>query len=380
MCQQKYGFTFFIGECKMLEIKHTICPSCSVGCGINIVSSEGRVLGTYPYKRHPINEGKNCLNGRASIEQFEKRIRYPALIKNDELVESDYDSIFGIIKDKLDSIDSEELCIICSGKNTIEELEAIRKFAEEYGTDKIGFYGYNFPNFDFDVASYDDISDAKTILAIGDILRDNPLIGRRVIISKEKGGTLISVDTVEKSNTSLNSAEYIKVDSITEFLKDLGYIKSKLDNESVILINKMENKDDFNILKELSIETGAKLLPVFKEANIKGAMEILPSLDAEEIREFVSNSKAIITVNATPLDFLSADDFKGRFIMNVSNFEDDFTKLSDLVLPGKTWVEKSGTFINAEGLRQDFISSVNSNDENLSEIEIFVNLLNLNYR
>ncbi|WP_363928248.1 hypothetical protein [uncultured Methanobrevibacter sp.] len=24
----------------MLEIKHTLCPSCSVGCGINVVSHE----------------------------------------------------------------------------------------------------------------------------------------------------------------------------------------------------------------------------------------------------------------------------------------------------------------------------------------------------
>ena len=358
----------------MLKIKHTICPSCSVGCGINIVSGEGKVLGTYPYKRHPINEGKNCLNGRGSVEQFENRICSPSLVKNNELVESDNETVINLIKEKLGSINPDELCILCSGKNTIEEFEAIKQFAESYGTDKIGFYGYNFPNDDVEVASYDDVSNAKTILAIGDILRDNPLIGRRVIISKENGGTLISVDTVEKSNTLLNATESIKVDSISDFINDMGEVKGKLDGETVILINKMENKDDFNSLKELSVETGAKLLPVFKQANIKGAMGILSSLDAEEIKEFLSDSQALITVNADPLDFLSKDDIKGKFIVNISNFDNDFTKLSDVVLPGKPWTEKCGSFINAEGLKQEFISSVISDDENLSEIEIFEKL------
>ena len=54
----------------MLEIKHTLCPSCSVGCGINVVLNDGEIVGTFPYKRHPVNAGKNCLNGRNSIDCY----------------------------------------------------------------------------------------------------------------------------------------------------------------------------------------------------------------------------------------------------------------------------------------------------------------------
>lgn len=42
----------------MLNLKHTICPSCSTGCGITLISNNKELLGTYPYKRHEINEGK----------------------------------------------------------------------------------------------------------------------------------------------------------------------------------------------------------------------------------------------------------------------------------------------------------------------------------
>ena len=67
----------------MLEIKHTLCPSCSVGCGINVVLKDENIVGTFPYKRHPVNEGKNCLNGRNSIECFKNKI-VKATISNSE--------------------------------------------------------------------------------------------------------------------------------------------------------------------------------------------------------------------------------------------------------------------------------------------------------
>ena len=82
----------------MLEIKHTLCPSCSVGCGINVVSHEGDVVGTYPYKRHPVNEGKNCLNGRNSVEKYENKLE-SAIVSNSDV---DIDKAI------------DEICIACS--------------------------------------------------------------------------------------------------------------------------------------------------------------------------------------------------------------------------------------------------------------------------
>ena len=357
----------------MLTIKHTICPSCSVGCGLNIISKENEVVGTFPYKRHPINEGKNCLNGRNSIELFNDRIKKPSLVKNKELVDSDNDTIIGMVKDELSSIDSNELGIICSGKMTNEEIECVKSFAESFGTENIGFYGNNFYNVDVESIDYDDISSAKLILEIGDIIKENPLIGRRVIIAKENGSSIISVDTVEKSITTLNSDEYIKVDSITDFVNNIS-IKDKLSEEAIILVNKLDEKEDLEKLEEVASETGAKLLPVLCEANSKGALEKINSLNKDEILDIIKKSKVLLVINANPLDYLSKNDISSGFIVNISNFNNEFSTLSDVVLPGKTWTEKSGSFTNSCGLTQEFVPSVEIEDENLSEIEIFEKL------
>ena len=357
----------------MLEIKHTICPSCSVGCGLNIVSKDGAVVGTYPYKRHPINEGKNCSNGRDSILQFDNKINAPSLVKNGELEESDADAIFDIIKKELDAVDSSELAIICSDKNTNEEIDAIKKFAESIGCEKIGFYGYNFPNYSGEIANYDDVVNAKSILAIGDIYRKNPLAARRIILSKENGGELFNLDDVEKSITSINASEYQQFSDKESFAEMLSSYKDKLDENSVIVLNKIADAEDFKLVEDLAKETNAKLLPILNGPNSKGAMEKLNALTCDEIVDLIDGSKVLIVVNDNLLDYLSEDVFKGKYIINISNFENEFTKVSNVVLPGKSWVEKSGSFTNSEGLTQEFSQSADLG-EGLSEIEIFEKL------
>ena len=75
----------------MLNLKHTICPSCSTGCGITLISNNKELLGTYPYKRHEINEGKNCKNGRYCFTKYSfNKIDEPSIVNNGKLNESDF--------------------------------------------------------------------------------------------------------------------------------------------------------------------------------------------------------------------------------------------------------------------------------------------------
>lgn len=38
----------------------TTCPYCGVGCGLNLVVNDGKLVGVEPYKRSPINEGSSA--------------------------------------------------------------------------------------------------------------------------------------------------------------------------------------------------------------------------------------------------------------------------------------------------------------------------------
>ncbi len=47
---------------------HTICPYCSVGCGINVHSKDGKVVYTEGDPDHPISEGTLCSKGASLFE------------------------------------------------------------------------------------------------------------------------------------------------------------------------------------------------------------------------------------------------------------------------------------------------------------------------
>ena len=105
----------------MLEIKHTLCPSCSVGCGINVILDGEEIVGTFPYKRHPVNAGKNCLNGRNSIDCFK-----------DKLENVDLNKAIADASNEIKSANASDVTVICSGNDTVEEIEVIKDEIEEY--------------------------------------------------------------------------------------------------------------------------------------------------------------------------------------------------------------------------------------------------------
>jgi formate dehydrogenase major subunit len=69
---------------KDLRIKNakqstTVCPYCSVGCGIIVYAENGKIINTEGDPDHPINEGSLCAKG-ASVSQLfnnDKRVKKP---------------------------------------------------------------------------------------------------------------------------------------------------------------------------------------------------------------------------------------------------------------------------------------------------------------
>ena len=119
----------------MLEIKHTLCPSCSVGCGLNVVLNDGEIVGTFPYKRHPVNAGKNCLNGRNSIDCYLNKFG-----------DVDVSKLISEVSKELDGVEASDVTLLCSGNNSLEEIEAIAKFGESKNYN-VAFYADNLKNF-----------------------------------------------------------------------------------------------------------------------------------------------------------------------------------------------------------------------------------------
>ena len=327
----------------MFEIKHTLCPSCSVGCGINVILDNEEIVGTFPYKRNPINEGKNCLNGRSSIEMVEDKLAFDEKDLNDAL-------------EKVKSGNAEKTTVVFSGNNSNEDLQAIKSLCESKGFNVLA-YADNLKNFD-SVASYDDVENAKNLFVIGNILYENPLIGRRIVHAKENGAKIFVNDELENSPTANIADEFTSV-SVKEFIENNSF-----DDDSIIIFNKVDSFDDLDLIEGAN----SKVLPVYSKSNSKGALELVDATSKEDALELLNNTDILLVFND---DVVNEFDFDFKSISQVISFspcKNDTTEISDFVIPIKSWLENGGSFTNAEGLTQEFSSVCES--DNLSIVEI----------
>ena len=336
----------------MLEIKHTLCPSCSVGCGINVILNDGEIVGTFPYKRHPVNAGKNCLNGRNSIESYQNKFQKALVAKSETDVEK---AIEDVIKE-LNSANSSDVTVICSGNNSIEEINAIKEFSESKDYN-IAFYADNLKDFS-EVASYDDIENAKKVFVIGDILYENPLIGRRIVHAKQNGAEIYALGKSEESVT-FNIADETFTESVSEFIDG-----ADIDGDSVVVFNYVDSQEELEKLSDVD----CKVLPVYSKSNSKGTLNLVDAKSKDEMIDLLSKTKLLLVFNDDVVNEFDFDFARISKIISFVSCENDTTKISDIVIPIKTWLENDGSFVNAMGENQTFNAVIQS--DALSEIEI----------
>jgi formate dehydrogenase major subunit len=348
-----------------------------------LISNNGKVVGTYPYKKHPINEGKNCLRGRSSYKDIqENRIIVPHQKQQNKLVESSWEDAFSLINESLKSHSQDEIGIVVSGELTNEENAIIKNFAESRGIKNIGFYSHNFPNFkgydDLSFANYEDLKNANFLFIIGNIIVDNPLIGRRVFMAKDNGVPVFSADYSDLTTTSINSDKHFKFFSFSDFLDEFpNEIKNELNKDSIIIFNILESIDNFDKLVEIVKKSNSKILPVLPGSNSFGTMNYFLPLDKNELKELLSKIKVLITVEA---DILTYDDGDNINLHNFDSFIAIDTSLNgtssiaDTILPTSLWFEKSGTFTNTVGTNQSFEKVIEAPETTNSIEHIFSEL------
>lgn len=346
----------------ILNVAHSICPQCSVGCGINLITKENKVVGTYPYKRHPINEGKNCEKGKNCFNLIttKNRLKNPLIInKNSNLSKSNWEEALDLIVSKIKSYSPSQIGIIGSGNSTNEDMKTLKKFADALNTENIGYYTGNFPEFDIKTATFEDLEDSNFILIIGDVIKENPLLGRRIIIASENGAEITSVDSSNKTFTGLNSDNYIQIRTISEFLDNMDpNVLNKLNESSIIIFNKLDHKEEFEKIVDIAKNTKSKILPVMEQCNARGVMKILPSLDKNGIAELISNVKLLYVVGDNPASYVEESLNNLDFLITQDSSVNETTLLSDVVLPASCWAEKTGTFINTTGNVQKISKTV----------------------
>ena len=208
------------------------------------------------------------------------------------------------------------------------------------------------------MASYDDVENAKNVYVIGNILYENPLIGRRIVRAKGNGAKIFVNDDLANSPTANIADEFSSV-SVKEFLENNSF-----DDDSVIVFNTADSFEDLDLFENIN----AKILPVYSKSNTKGALSLVDAISKEDALELLNNTEILLVFNDDVVNELDFDFKSISQMIAFSSSENDTTDISNVVIPIKSWLEVDGSFTNAEGLTQEFSSVCESDNMGIVEI------------
>jgi formate dehydrogenase major subunit len=195
-----------------LEIVPTICPYCGCGCGLNLVSINGKIKGVEPWKRNPVNEGKLCPKGNFSHEfvNHQERLKTPLIKENGKFRSASWDETLNSIANRFKTIldeDPDLIAFLSSARCTNEDNYVLQKFARTViGTNNIDncaalCHGPTVSGLNLTFGSgamtnsISDIEKSDCIFIIGsNPMEQHPLIGRRILKAKSNGAKIIVID------------------------------------------------------------------------------------------------------------------------------------------------------------------------------------------
>ena len=194
-----------------MELKYvqTTCPYCGTGCSFNLVVKDGKVVGTQPYTRSPVNEGRVCPKGTYAHEFVNSpdRLTTPLIKKDGKFVEATWDEAYDLIVQKFKSYKPDEFAALSSARVSNEENYLMMKFARGVMKSRhvdhcarlchastVAGLAASFGSGAM-TNSIGDIAESKCVFVLGsNTLEQHPLIGRKIVQAKLNGARVICAD------------------------------------------------------------------------------------------------------------------------------------------------------------------------------------------
>jgi formate dehydrogenase alpha subunit len=98
--ERKTGLPIVADE---IERVHSVCPYCGTGCGLELKTARGELLGSGPIMDAPASEGALCVKGQYGTDFIASpdRLTTPLIREGERFRQASWDEALGLIADKL---------------------------------------------------------------------------------------------------------------------------------------------------------------------------------------------------------------------------------------------------------------------------------------
>ena len=387
-----------------LKSTRSTCNGCTMGCSIELNSSQNKMLRILGVDNDSVNQGWLCDKGRYNFEYLnsEKRLKTPQKSVDNNFVEIEIQDVYSelteIIQDRKTKIN-----FLLGSNLTNEDYVAFREFSKSISDSEQTFYlnddllykgqfGQNN-----ELAKIDDLNSSDAIVVWAEDLKEKmPVLYLRVRQAVKKGVKLIVFGHTNETLTDIADLFYGKetVSKNFEIIKDVSklneiknYVVGK--NITAIIGKSTPQQSDESItelFEFLKSNSNTKILNTYTKGNTYGAFQTLENIKGT--KDFVydissENTDLLFVVGADPVgrSFYS-NEIKSILenldtVVSLDIFNHETAELSNFVIPvSSTLGEKEGTFTNIEFRTSRIDKLVPSPGQSISDSEFITSLMN----
>ena len=387
-----------------LKSTRSTCNGCTMGCSIELNSSQNKMLRILGVDNDSVNQGWLCDKGRYNFEYLnsEKRLKVPLKSVDNNFEESEIQDVYSelseIIKDRKTKVN-----FFLGSNLTNEDYVAFREFSKSISDNEQSFYINDDLLYqghfgqDNELAKVDDLNSSDAIVVWAEDLKEKlPVLYLRVRQAVKKGVKLIVFGHTNETLNDIADAFYGKetVSDNFEIIKDFSKLKEIKDyvidkNITAIIGKSTPQQSDASVSKLfefLKSNANTKILNAYTKGNTYGAFQTLENIKGT--KDFVED----ISSENTDLLFIVGADPVGRSfysneitsilqdlntVVSLDLFIHETTELSNYVIPiSSTLGEKEGTFTNIEFRTSRIDKLVPSPGQTVSDWEFITSLMN----
>ena len=279
-----------------LKSTRSTCNGCSMGCSIELNSSQNKMLRILGVDNDAVNQGWLCDKGRYNFEYLnsDSRLKTPLKMMDNELVEIEIQNVYSelseVIKDRQTKVN-----FLLGSNLTNEDYVAFREFSEiisqseksfYLNDDKLhpGLFGENV-----DLAKVDDLNSSDAIVVWAEDLKEKiPVLYLRIRQAVKNGVKLVVFGHTNETLNDIADVFYGKetVSENFEIVKDISKLKEIKDlvigkNITAILGKSTPHQSDKSVTKLfefLNSNANSKVLNAYSKGNTYGAFQTLENV------------------------------------------------------------------------------------------------------
>ena len=375
------------GKESEVETIQSICLGCSIGCGINLLTRDNRLVRIESNWDAEINNGVICEVGRF-LPMVEKRERLltPMVRVNGELKASTWEDAFSAAAIK---IEKGKISGVASSRLSMEALTNFKAICDAFDAKSVtsteecatlsAVYNYAASSGKAFESKISDIKDADCYLMLGeDTTKDHQVISFFAKRQIPAGAKVIQIsDGATGFDNFANESLDIKKESQAALLNSIEKLVSG-GSEDVNKTAKTFNLDSASLQNIVDALTSSEKLAIIfgsrydfddTDAVVKSVVSLKDKLNGR----LITTKGNINSVGASALGINISDDSENAdvvilalgdeelsqsflkkfekmpFSIIFSSYTSPLTASADIVFPVQNWLEQSGHFISSDG-------------------------------